>query len=332
MMRAYISGIGMHVPEKVMTNADMEKLMDTSDEWITERSGIKERHFAKPGDGPSDLALPAAKEALEMANLAPEDIDLIIFSTIAGDYMLPGGGCILNELLKIPGTPALDIRVQCSGFVYGLAVARGFIEAGIYKNILFAASEIQSVALDLRTEGRDTAVLFGDGAGAVVLQPTDDENRGIIATKLHADGRYARDLMVEAPSTRDNPWLTPEILEQNRHKITMNGRNVFKHAITKFPTVIREVLEEAGIPKSDVNLVVPHQANLRISEAVANRLDLTMHEVVYSNIHKYGNTTSASIPIALYEAVKEGRVNRGDTLVLAAFGSGFTWGAAVVKW
>lgn len=165
-----------------------------------------------------------------------------------------------------------------------------------------------------------------------MLQPTEDENRGIIETKLHADGRYARELMVEAPSTRDNPWLTEEILRQNRHKITMNGRNVFKHAITKFPAVIREALEAAGIPKSDVKLVVPHQANLRISEAVANRLDLTMHEVVYSNIHKYGNTTSASIPIALYEAVKEDRVSRGDTLVLAAFGSGFTWGAAVVKW
>jgi len=331
-MRAYIAGIGMHVPERIVTNADLEKMMDTTDEWITERSGIKERHYAKPGEGPSDLALPAAKEALEMAGLNAEDIDLIMFSTVASDYMIPGGGCILNEYLGIPGTPALDIRVQCSGFIYGLAVARGFIESGIYRNILFVAAEVQTVALDLRTEGRDTAVLFGDGAGAVVIRATDDPNRGILTSKLHADGRYARDLMIEAPSTRDNPWLTKEILDQNKHKITMNGRNVFKHAVTNFPAVINEALEALHMDKSEVKLVVTHQANLRISEAVAKRLELPMHDVVFSNIQKYGNTTSASIPIALYEAFKAGRFTIGDTLVLASFGSGFTWGAVVLKW
>ncbi len=331
-MRAYIAGIGMHVPEKIVTNSDLEKMMDTSDAWITERSGIKERHFAKPGEGPSHLALPAAREALNMAKMTPGDIDLIIFSTVASDYMIPGGGCILNETLGIPGTPALDIRVQCSGFIYGLSVARAYIESGTYKNILFVASEVQSVALDMSTTGRDTAVLFGDGAGAVVLKSTDQPDRGILAVKLHADGRYARDLMCEVPSTRDNPWLSHEIVDQNRHKITMNGRNVFRHAVTKFPAVIKEALQEAGLKKSAVKLVVPHQANLRISEAVAKRLELPMDEVVFSNIHKYGNTTSASIPIALHEAYQAGRIKPGDPLVLAAFGSGFTWGAAVMRW
>jgi len=330
MPRAMIRSIGMHVPQRVVTNQDLEKLMDTSDQWITERTGIKERHHVD-GEATTDLALPAALEALERAGLAPEDIDHIIFSTMAADYFFPGGGPVMTQKLGIPGTPAMDIRNACSGFLYGLNAARAFIEAGIYRNILLITSEVQSVALQMFTEGRDTAVLFGDGAGATVIQPSDGEH-GILEVVTHSDGRFAEDLMMRMPSTMDSPFMTHELLDQKGHWIQMNGRNVFKHAITKFPAVIREALEKAGVAKSDVRLVVPHQANLRITEAVAKRLELEMYEVVYSNIHKYGNTTSASIPIALYEAEAEGVIKSGDYVVVASFGSGFTWGAGVIKW
>ncbi|MBT3252767.1 MAG: ketoacyl-ACP synthase III [Candidatus Marinimicrobia bacterium] len=330
MRKAYIDAIGMYVPENVVTNQDLEKLMDTSDEWIRERSGIKERHHVD-GECTTDLALKAAEEALEKAGMQAEDVEHIIFSTMASDYFAPGGGPMMTRRLGIPGTPALDIRMACSGFLYGLSVSKAFIESGAYNNILLITSEVQSVALDFTTRGRDTAVLFGDGAAATVIKATD-EDRGLLAVKTHSDGRYAEDLMLRTPSTLDNPFLTKELLEKGYGHVVMNGRTVFKHAVTKFPQVIAEALEAAGVDKSEVKLVVPHQANLRITEAVANRLDLEMHKVVYSNIHKYGNTTSASIPIALYEAMQEGKINRGDTIVVASFGAGFTWGASVMRW
>ena len=330
MRKAYIDAIGMYVPENVVTNQDLEKLMDTSDEWIRERSGIKERHHVD-GECTTDLALKAAEEALEKAGMQAEDVEHIIFSTMASDYFAPGGGPMMTRRLGIPGTPALDIRMACSGFLYGLSVSKAFIESGAYNNILLITSEVQSVALDFTTRGRDTAVLFGDGAAATVIKATD-EDRGLLAVKTHSDGRYAEDLMLRTPSTLDNPFLTKELLEKGYGHVVMNGRTVFKHAVTKFPQVIAEALEAAGVDKSEVKLVVPHQANLRITEAVANRLDLEMHKVVYSNIHKYGNTTSASIPIALYEAMQEGKINRGDAIVVASFGAGFTWGASVMRW
>ncbi len=330
MRRAYIDSIGMYVPPKIVTNKDLEAMMDTSDEWIRERSGIHERHHVD-GECTTDLALKAAEEALEKAGMTAEDIDHIIFSTMASDYFAPGGGPMMTRRLGIPGTPAVDIRMACSGFLYGLSIAKAFIESGAYDNILLITSEVQSVALDFSTAGRDTAVLFGDGAAAVVLKPTD-EQRGIQSIVTHSDGRYAEDLMLRSPSTLDNPFQSHEILDKGHGKVTMNGRSVFKHAITKFPQVIKEALEAAGVEKSEVKLVVPHQANLRITEAVANRLDLELHKVVYSNIHKYGNTTSASIPIAMYEALAEGRINRGDIVVVASFGAGFTWGASVIQW
>jgi len=320
----------MYVPENVVTNQDLEKLMDTSDEWIRERSGIQERHHVD-GECTTDLALKAAEEALEKAGMQAEDVEHIIFSTMASDYFAPGGGPMMTRRLGIPGTPALDIRMACSGFLYGLSVSKAFIESGAYNNILLITSEVQSVALDFTTNGRDTAVLFGDGAAATVIKATD-EDRGLMSVKTHSDGRYAEDLMLRTPSTLDNPFLTKELLDKGYGHVVMNGRTVFKHAVTKFPQVIAEALEAAGVDKSEVKLVVPHQANLRITEAVANRLDLEMHKVVYSNIHKYGNTTSASIPIALYEALQEGKINRGDTIVVASFGAGFTWGASVMRW
>ncbi len=330
MRNAYIDAIGMYVPPNVVTNQDLEKLMDTSDEWIRERSGIQERHHVD-GECTTDLALKAAEEALEKADMKAEDVDHIIFSTMASDYFTPGGGPMMTRRLGIPGTPALDIRMACSGFLYGLSIAKAFIESGAHDNILLITSEVQSVALDFSTAGRDTAVLFGDGAAATVIKATD-EQRGLMSVKTHSDGRYAEDLMLRTPSTLDNPFLTKELLDKGYGHVVMNGRTVFKHAVTKFPEVIKEALEAAGVEKSEVKLVVPHQANLRITEAVAKRLDLEVHKVVYSNIHKYGNTTSASIPIALYEAMQEGKISRGDIIVVASFGAGFTWGASVMRW
>ncbi len=330
MRKAYIDAIGMYVPPKIVTNQDLEKIMDTSDQWIRERSGIQERHHVD-GECTTDLALKATEEVLEKAGMVAEDIDHIIFSTMASDYFVPGGGPMMTRRLGIPGTPAVDIRMACSGFLYGLSIAKAFIESGAHDNILLITSEVQSVALDFSTEGRDTAVLFGDGAAATVLKATDTD-RGLLSVVTHSDGRYAEDLMMRTPSTLDNPLLTHALLDQGHGRVKMNGRSVFKHAITKFPQVIKEALEKAGVEKDQIKLVVPHQANLRITEAVAKRLDLKLHEVVYSNIHKYGNTTSASIPIALYEAMAEGKLHRGDYLVVASFGAGFTWGASVIKW
>ncbi len=330
MRRAYIDAIGMYVPENVVTNKDLEAMMDTSDEWIRERSGIQERHHVR-GESTTDLALKATEEALEKAGMVAEDIDHIIFSTMANDYFVPGGGPMMTRRLGIPGTPAVDIRMACSGFLYGLSIAKAFIESGAHDNVLLITSEVQSVALDFSTAGRDTAVLFGDGAAATVLKATEDD-RGLISIKTHSDGRYAEDLMLRTPSTLDNPFLTNELLDKGYGRVVMNGRSVFKHAVTKFPQVIMEALDAAGVDKSDVKLVVPHQANLRITEAVANRLEMELHKVVYSNIHKYGNTTSASIPIALYEAQQEGKIKRGDIIVVASFGAGFTWGASVIRW
>lgn len=330
MRRAYIDAIGMYVPPKVVTNADLETMMDTSDEWIRERSGIEERHHVD-GECTTDLALKATEEALAKAGMVAEDINHIIFSTMANDYFVPGGGPMMTRRLGIPGTPAVDIRMACSGFLYGLAIAKAFIESGAHNNVLLITSEVQSVALDFSTAGRDTAVLFGDGAAATILKATD-EDRGLLSIKTHSDGRYAEDLMLRTPSTLDNPFLTNELLDKGYGKVVMNGRNVFKHAIIKFPQVIMEALDAAGVSKAEVKLVIPHQANLRITEAVANRLELELHQVVYSNIHKYGNTTSASIPIAMYEALGEGRLQRGDIVVVASFGAGFTWGASVMRW
>jgi 3-oxoacyl-[acyl-carrier-protein] synthase-3 len=330
MRKAYIDAVGMYVPPNVVTNKDLEGMMDTSDEWIRERSGIQERHHTR-GEGTTALALKATEEVLEKAGMTAEDVDHIIFSTVASDFFMPGGGPMMTKLLGIPGTPAVDIRMACSGFLYGLSIAKAFIESGAYDNILLITSEVQSTALDFSTAGRDTAVLFGDGAAAVILKASTD-NRSLLSVVTHSDGRYAEDLMLRSPSTLDERFLSQDVIDKGYGRPVMNGRNVFKHAITKFPQVIQEALEAAGVEKSEVKLVVPHQANLRITEAVAKRLDLELHKVVYSNIHKYGNTTSASIPIAMYEALAEGKIKQGDIVVVASFGAGFTWGASVMRW
>ncbi len=331
MTRAKISGTGFYVPEKVVTNFDLEKIMDTSDEWIRERAGIVERRFVDKEIGAAGLALEASKKALAKANLSAEDIDFIIFATLSPEYQFPGSGVLLQEKLGIPGVPALDVRNQCTGFIYGLSIADQYIKTGVYKKILVVGAEVHSTGLELNTRGRDVAVLFGDGAGAAIVEPSDDAERGILSSHLHADGRFAKELFIENPGGLHIPRLTSEMLEDGSIYPYMNGRQVFKHAVVKFCSAIEECLEANNVTPDQVKLVIPHQANQRITEAVAKRFNYTMDQV-FSNIHKYGNTTAASIPIALDEALSTGKIKAGDYVVLVAFGSGFTWGSILIRW
>jgi len=330
MYNARIAGVGHYVPEGIVTNFDLEKIMETSDEWIRERSGIVKRHWVKDGENNLDLAEKAAVNAMNQANIKAEDIDFIIFATLSPDYFFPGTGCLLQERMGFSTIGALDVRNQCSGFIYGLSVADQFIKTGKYKNILLVGSEVQSRGIDHTTEGRDVTVLFGDGAGAAVITRSDDPQKGIIATHLHAEGKHAKELWCEDPGSVRNPRLTKEIIDSRSIWPYMNGRYVFKHAVTRFPEVIMEALHSAGIDKSEVDLVIPHQANQRITDAVRMKLELR-EEQVYSNIAKYGNTTAASIPIAMSEAIAEGKITNGSLVCMAAFGSGFTWASALVR-
>jgi 3-oxoacyl-[acyl-carrier-protein] synthase-3 len=330
MYHAYISGVGHYVPEKIVTNIDLEKIMETSDEWIRERTGIIERRYVQDDENNSDLAEKATKMALERASLNVEDVEFIIYATLSSEYFFPGSGCVLQERLGLPGIGALDIRNQCTGFVYGLSIADQYIKSGMYQNILVVGSEVHSRGLNFTTEGRDVAVIFGDGAGAVIVSRTDDEKKGILNSHLHADGRYVKQLWCEDPGSVKNPRLSEEIINSNSIWPYMNGKYVFKHAITKFPEVIIEALEKAGYTTKDVDLVIPHQANQRITDAVRMRLELP-EEKVYSNIAKYGNTTAASIPIAISEAIDEGLIKEGSLVCVAAFGSGFTWASALIR-
>jgi 3-oxoacyl-[acyl-carrier-protein] synthase-3 len=330
MYRAKISGVGHFVPENVVTNFDLEKMMDTSDEWIRERTGIKERRWIDEKDNNADLAERASRNAIAAAGIEVQDIDFIIFATLSSEHFFPGPGCFLQAKLGLPGIGALDIRNQCSGFIYGLSVADQYIKTGMYKNILLVGSEVQSRGLNYATEGRDIAVIFGDGAGAAVVSRSKDENTGILATHVHADGNHARELWQELPGSCRKPMIDQEMVKQPGIYPYMNGRYVFKHAVTKFPEVIYEALETAGIDKSEVDLVIPHQANQRITEAVRMKLELT-EEKVYSNIAKYGNTTAASIPLAISEAIEEEKIKEGSLVCLAAFGSGFTWASALIR-
>jgi len=327
-----IAGTGHYLPDRVVTNKDLEAIMDTSDEWIQERSGILERRFVEPGTGCTDLALEAAKAALDEAEWQVEDVEFIIFATLSPDMFFPGNGVLLQEKLGLRDVGALDVRNQCTGFVYGLSVADALIRMGMYDRILLVGAEVHSSGLQMNTEGRDTAVLFGDGAGAACVDAEGSEDGSrIIWHHLHADGRFADELCMHAPSAASHPWISHEMIDEGKTKPYMNGREVFKHAITRFPAVINESLETQGLSTEDVDLVIPHQANERITEAVRKRLNLST-EKVYSNIARYGNTTAASIPIALSETVKSGEVKRNDLVCLAAFGSGFTWAASLLRY
>jgi len=314
----------------VVTNLDLEQVMDTTDAWIVERTGIRERHFVEPGESTADLGVEASKRALADAGREPLDVDFIVFATTTPDYMFPGCGVLVQDRLGLGSIGALDVRNACSGFVYGLSVADAFVRLGAYRCVLVIGAEIQSTGLDLSTRGRDMAVLFGDGAGAAVVEPSPDE-RGILAWSLHGEGAYASELWAEAPTSLVDGRLTHEMLDAGRQFPRMNGRQVFKHATTRFPEVIREVLQKSGHTLDEVALIVPHQANQRIADAVGERLGVPP-EKVFQNIQRYGNTTAASIPIALTEARDAGRVKPGDLVVLAAFGAGFAWGACVLRW
>ncbi|WP_242919447.1 3-oxoacyl-ACP synthase III family protein [Pontibacter liquoris] len=332
MRNSKIAGVGHYVPERVVTNKDLEKIMDTSDEWIRERTGIVERRYFVEGvDTTSNMGAEAARRALKMAGLEPADLDMIVFATLSPDYVFPGSGVLLQRELGIKEIPALDVRNQCSGFVYALSVADQFIKTGMYNNVLVVGSEIHSSGLDFSTRGRGVSVIFGDGAGAAVLTPSDSNEQGILSTHLHADGEFAEELATIDPGSNKKNRLTHEMIDEGTIYPYMNGNTVFKHAVTRFPEVITEALQKNNYQPSDIDMLIPHQANLRITSYIQQKMQLPM-EKVFSNIHKYGNTTAASIPIALSEAVLEGRIKEGDLVCLAAFGSGFTWASALIRW
>jgi 3-oxoacyl-[acyl-carrier-protein] synthase-3 len=332
MRHSTIIGSGFYVPPKVVTNDDLSKLMDTSDEWIQERTGIKERRMAEDGIGVSDIGKIAAERALEDAGLTPRDIGLIIFATLIPDYFFPGSGCILQKKMQGFGTiPAMDIRQQCTGFIYSLATADSFIRVGAYDKVLVIGAEVHSVGLDYSTRGRDVAVLFGDGAGAVIIAPTENEEEGILGFTLHAEGENYDKLWVPAPYGNIRGRVTHEMIERGDLYPKMDGRGVFRHAVPRFCECMNEVLDKTGHKIEEVDLFIPHQANDRITYAVAERMKLPNEKVV-SNIAKYANTTAATIPICIHESRQNGRLKKGSLLLCAAFGSGFTWASALIRW
>lgn len=330
MRGARIIGTGRALPPRVVKNEELTHRMETSDEWIVQRTGIRERRYVEPGTGSSALGADAARKAIANAGIVANDIDLIVFATLSPDHVFPGNGVLIQDQLGMRNVGALDVRDQCTGFIYGLSVAEAYVKGGFYDRVLVIGAEVQSTGIDLSTKGRDVAVIFGDGAGAVVVGPADP-GRGILSSHLHSEGKYAKDLWVEAPSFIDSPWISHEMIDAGRHFPRMNGRYVFTHAVRRFPEVIRESLEANGLAIEDLSLLVPHQANLRITQAVGAALQLPEGKV-YSNVERYGNTTAASIPIALDECVEQGRIREGDIVCLASFGSGFTWASSLLRW
>ncbi len=333
--RSRIKGLGFYVPENVVTNDDLSKLMDTSDEWIQERTGIQQRHHALRGsDTTTSMGVKASLKAIEAAKINKEEIDFIVFATLSPDFFFPGCGVLVQKELGLPTVGALDIRNQCSGFIYALSVADQYIKTGMYKNILVIGAETQSPALDMTTRGRNMAVLFGDGAGAAIVSRSDDSERGILSTHLHSQGEHAEQLAMITPGV-GTKWVTELLAENDPNDVSyypnMNGQFVFKNAVVRFAEVIEEGLKSNGLSHKDINMLIPHQANLRISQFVQHQFKLT-DEQIFNNIMKYGNTTAASIPIALTEAVQQGKIKDGDLVVLAAFGSGFTWASAIIRW
>lgn len=335
MFRSQISGLGYYVPENVVTNHDLAKIMDTSNEWIVERTGIHERRHKKlEEDTTSGMGVKASRIAMERAGVEAKDIDFVVFATLSPDYYFPGPGVLLQKELKLNTVGALDIRNQCSGFIYALSVADQYIKTGMYKNILVVGSEVHSAGLDMTTRGRNVSVIFGDGAGAAVLSRSEDETSGILSTHLHSEGEHAKELALIAPGMGGR-WVSDIVKDNNPDDVSympyMNGQFVFKNAVVRFSEVIQEGLEANGLQVVDIDLLIPHQANLRISQFIQQKFALR-DEQVFNNIQKYGNTTAASVPIALTEAWEQGKVKRGNLIVLAAFGSGFTWGSVILRW
>jgi len=330
---ARILSVGSYVPPKVVTNDDLAACMDTSDEWIRQRTGIEQRHYSEGDVGAADMGALAAREALEKAGVRAADVSCIIFATLSPDVDMPASACVLQHRLGVGGMPAFDVRNQCSGFLYGLAVANNLVKTGACEHVLLVGGEVHSTGIDLTTRGREVAVIFGDAAAAVVIGPEDDPRRGILSTHLHAQGKFADKLWIECPGSRERPRLTEEMItgEEGRIFPRMQGRYVFRHAVTRFPKVIGEALDANGVTLDDLSLLILHQANLRISQMVVGALKLP-EEKVFNNIQRYGNTTAASIALALREVIDADRVHDGDLICLAAFGAGFTWASALLRW
>ncbi|HYC33498.1 MAG TPA: beta-ketoacyl-ACP synthase III [Gemmatimonadales bacterium] len=330
MRRSRFLGTGLAVPDRVVTNDELSELMDTSDEWIRTRTGIQERRWVREGETGAALALTATQRALEAAALAPGDIDAIVYATSTPDHFAPGNGVFLQRMLGIGTIPAVDIRTQCSGFVYALSVADAWVRVGQYERVLVVGAEVQSTGLDATTRGRNTAVIFADGAGAVILGPSQDGS-GILAFDLHSDGSYAEKLWVDSPGSMYHPRVSAEHIEAGRHFLEMDGKEVFRHAVSRMPESVRAVLAATGHTTADLTLLLAHQANLRIAEMMQRELGLRDAQV-YNNIQRYGNTTAATIPLLLDECIRAGRLKSGDLVAMTAFGSGFLWGSCVVRW
>jgi len=329
--KAVITGTGRYVPPRVVTNDDLSQWMETSDEWIRQRTGIEQRHWIDEDApvGASDLGLEASKIAMNRAGWSPEDIDLIIFATLSPDLFFPGSGCLLQHKLGLTTTPALDIRQQCTGFIYGLATADAYIRSGMAHKILLVGAEVHSTGLDLSTEGRDVSVIFGDGAAAVCVEAVEsDQEVGVLSSVLHAKGSMAESLKTEAPASREWPRLTVKMMEERRHFPHMDGKAIFKEAVRRLPEVTKEALDQAGLTTDDIDLYIPHQANMRINQFYQQMMKLP-EEKVFHNIQRYGNTTAATIPLALDEALEMGVIGKGSTVLLLGLGSGVTWGANI---
>ncbi|MBM4185944.1 MAG: ketoacyl-ACP synthase III [Gemmatimonadetes bacterium] len=331
MPNSIVLGTGRSVPARSVPNREFEAVMDTTDEWIRTRTGIESRHWISPGETGVELGRRAAVAALEMAGIGATDLDAIVYATITPDHFLPGNGVFVQRALGANSIPAIDIRQQCSGFVYALAIADGFIKAGVYRRVLVVGQEVQSTRMDVSTRGRHTAVLFADGAGAVVLGPCDDPQRGILGYDLHTDGRLAEKLWVDEPGAIRIPTIDQGRYQEGRYFLEMDGKEVYRHATQRMPESVQTCLGKLNLTPADISLLIPHQANLRISEAVQKGLGLSDAQV-YNNIQRYGNTTAATIPIALDECVRASRIEPGDLVVLTAFGSGFAWGTVALRW
>jgi 3-oxoacyl-[acyl-carrier-protein] synthase III len=331
MHRSRILGIGMNVPSRVVTNHELATKMETSHEWIVERTGIEERRWVSPGEAGSDLATKASREAIERAGLQPKDIDLIVYATLSPDFNFPGTAVFVQRQLGLRDIPCLDIRQQCTGFIYGLSIADAYVRTGAFKHVLVIGSEVHSTGLDISTAGRDVTVLFGDGAGAVVVGRATDDQHLILSTHIHADGAEAEILWTEYPASARSPRLTEAAMAERKHYPVMNGKKVFKHAVTRMPQAIMEGMIANGLQLTDIDMLIPHQANLRINQMVGQMIGLPP-EKMHNNIQKYGNTTAASIPICMHEAIELGKIKPGNLVCLVAFGAGLTWGSAFLRY
>jgi 3-oxoacyl-[acyl-carrier-protein] synthase-3 len=329
--RSRLLGIGMSVPSRVVTNHELATMMETSNDWIIERTGIEQRRWISPGETGATMATAASKEALERSGLSPKDIDLIVLATLSPDFNFPGTSVFVQRALGLKDIPCLDIRQQCTGFIYGISIADAYIRSGVFKHVLVIGAEVHSTGLDVSTKGRDVTVLFGDGAGAAVIGRASDDAHMILSTHIHADGSDAEILWTEYPASAHHPRITEAAMAEGKHYPVMNGKRVFKHAVTKMPAAIMEGMVTNQLTLGDIDMIIPHQANLRINQMVAQLIGLPP-EKMHNNIQRYGNTTAATIPICMHEAIELGKIKPGHLVCLVAFGAGLTWGSVFLRY